>query len=221
MSKYFVIIPVYNEQKQIRRCLQSIKKYWKDIIVVNDGSTDKTKEILNRFRSLHVLHLPKNQGKGKAMIEGAKYAWKQKAKGIIFMDGDNQHNPLHIPSFVHKLKKGTHIVIGVRLLKTSIPFHRKLGNYLMVLIMRNMFSLSIADMMCGFRAFSKKGFTQIRWNSQGYGVEVEMLTTIGKKRLPFETLIVDTIYHDKYKGFSLKDGMKILFHLPYWKWISL
>jgi hypothetical protein len=55
-------------------------------------------------------------------------------------------------------------------------------------------------------------------NSQGYGVETEMLTIIGKKNLPFHTLVVDTIYHDKYKGFSLKDGVKILLQLPYWKW---
>lgn len=218
MSKYFVVIPVFNEQRNIRRCLMNIKKHWKHIIVVNDGSTDNTASILQRFRSVHTLHLPSNQGKGSAMLAGAQYAWKKKAKGIIFMDGDNQHNPVHIKEFVRLLKQQKHIVIGVRLLKTQIPMHRKIGNHIIAFIMKYMFSLSISDIMCGFRAVTRKGFRQLRWSSNGYGVETEMLTIIGKKKIPFHTLIVDTIYHDKYKGFSLKDGIKILLQLPYWKW---
>lgn len=218
MSTYFVVIPVFNEQRNIRRCIINIKKHWKHIIVVNDGSTDATATILKRFRSVHVLHLPTNQGKGSAMLAGAMYAWKKNAKGIIFMDGDNQHNPIHIKEFIRLLKQKAHIVIGVRLLKTNIPIHRKIGNRLMAFIMQYMFSLSIPDIMCGYRALSKKGFQQLRWSSKGYGVETEMLTIIGKKNIPFRTRVVDTIYHDKYKGFSLKDGIKILLHLPYWKW---
>jgi glycosyltransferase involved in cell wall biosynthesis len=146
------------------------------------------------------------------MLEGAKHAWKLKADGIIFMDGDNQHNPFHIAEFVKHLKKGEDIIIGVRLLKTNIPLHRKMGNMLIAFIMKYLFSLDITDIMCGFRAFSKKGFRRIRWKAQHYDVETEML--------PFHTLVVDTIYYDRYKGFSLKDGAKILLKLPYWKWIA-
>lgn len=221
MRTYFVVIPVFNEQRNIRRCITNIKKYWKHIIVVNDGSTDATASILNRFRSIHTIHLSSNQGKGSAMLIGAMYAWKKGARGIIFMDGDNQHNPVHIKAFVRLLDQKVHIIIGVRLLKTNIPIHRKIGNRLIAFAMRHMFSLSIPDIMCGFRALSKKGFQQLRWSSNGYGVETEMLTTIGKKNIPFRTLVVDTIYHDKYKGFSLKDGIKILLHLPYWKWKTI
>lgn len=218
MNKYFVIIPVHNEQKNIGRCLKQLQKYWKNIIVVNDGSTDDTSSVLRRFRSVHVVDLPTNKGKGAAMLAGARLAWKLKAKGIVFMDGDNQHNPKHVTDFIALLKKGRHVVIGVRLLKTKIPLHRKIGNLLIAVVIQKMFYLDIPDMMCGYRAMSKKGFNQVKWRAQGYGVETEMLTLVGKKNIPYSTLVVDTIYHDRYKGFSVKDGLKILLHLPVWKW---
>lgn len=218
MEKYFVVIPVFNEEKHIKKCIDHVKKYWKHIIVVNDGSTDATKKILNSISSIHVLHLPKNQGKGQAMLEGAKYAWKQKAKGVVFMDGDNQHNPIHIQAFVKELRKtGSHIIIGIRLLRTNIPFHRKIGNLFIAGVMKHLFSLTIPDIMCGFRAMTKKGFSQIKWESKGYGVETEMLTIIGRKKIPYKQVVVDTIYHDRYKGFSVIDGVFILTKLLYWK----
>lgn len=218
MNKYFVVIPVYNEQKHIERCLKQIQSCWRQIIVVDDGSTDRTPVILKRFRSVKVVTLSQNSGKGAAMLAGAKLAWKLKAKGVIFMDGDNQHNPKHIKEFIRILEKGAHIVIGIRLLRTNIPTHRKLGNKLIAFAMQRMFYLKIPDIMCGFRAMTKKGFEQVKWSTSGYGVETEMLTKIGNKRLKYSTLVVDTIYHDRYKGFSMKDGIKILVKLPIWKW---
>jgi glycosyltransferase involved in cell wall biosynthesis len=217
MSKYFVVVPVYNEQRQIRRCIKHIKRYAKNIVVVNDGSTDNTAKLLSRFRSVHVITLKQNRGKGFAMKIGAQFAWKKKATGVIFMDGDNQHHPKHLPAFTLLLKKND-MVIGIRRLRANIPIHRKIGNLLMVYIMQFLFGLHITDMMCGFRAFTRKGLRKLNWKSERYGVETEMLTIIGKKRIKFQTLVVDTIYHDKYKGFSFVDGIRILLSLPRWKW---
>lgn len=222
MNTYFVIIPIFNEQKHIKKCLENIRKYWKNIIVVNDGSTDKTKEILHSFHSIHTIHLSKNYGKGYAMRVGAEAAWKLKADGIIFMDGDNQHNPIHIKTFVDALqKKKSDIIIGVRLLKTNIPLHRKLGNLVIAQIMKYLFNLTIPDIMCGFRAMTKKGYKRIAWKTNGYGVETEMLTILGRKKLSYQQVVVDTIYHDRYKGFSVGDGILILTKLLFWKMRSL
>jgi len=219
MKKYTVIVPAYNEASNIKRCLDHICEYHQDIIVINDGSTDSTRKILNSSKSkkIKVVHLKHNFGKGYAMRVGAKQAFRNGADGVIFMDGDNQHHPKHLLEFIKLLKKGHNIVIGVRLLKTNIPFHRKIGNLLMIGIMKQLFSIDVSDMLCGFRAFSKKGFGQIKWRTDDYGVETEVLTKIGKYRIPFTTIVVDTIYHDKYKGFSLIDGLKIVSRLPqYW-----
>ncbi|MFZ2199175.1 MAG: glycosyltransferase family 2 protein, partial [Microgenomates group bacterium] len=167
MKKYFVIVPAYNEAKNIRRCLGSIRKYCKNIIVVDDGSNDKTAEILDSIPHVQVIRLAQNVGKGRAMKIGAEVAWGMGADGIIFMDGDNQHNPKHISEFIENLKSGENIVIGVRMLKTDIPLHRKIGNLIMVGVMKNLFSIQISDMMCGYRAFSKIGYKNIVWESSG------------------------------------------------------
>lgn len=215
--KYFVVIPAHNEAKHIRRVIQSVQTYCKNIVIVNDGSTDQTSQIARGFDGISVLDLPRNLGKGKAMKVGAKLAWKMGAKGIIFMDADNQHHPQHIPEFIQKLRYGNDIVIGVRILKANIPWHRRLGNRLMVGIMRWLFRIDVPDMMCGYRAFSRRGYRSVEWEADGYGVETEMLTIMGRKRLPFRTVVVDTIYLDKYKGFSIWDGLRIVGQLPYYR----
>lgn len=216
MRKYFVIVPAYNEAKNIRRCINHILKFSKYVIVVNDGSSDKTGEILDSIPEIHVIHLPQNSGKGHAMRVGAEAAWGFGASGIIFMDGDNQHDPRHISQFTKLLDTYNDIVIGIRILKTSIPLPRKIGNLVMVGLMKKLFYVDLPDMMCGYRAFTKKGYNDIKWSSNRYGVEIEMLTELGRKNLPFKTVIVDTIYHDRYKGFSILDGVKILLQIPGW-----
>jgi hypothetical protein len=72
-------------------------------------------------------------------------------------------------------------------------------------------------MMCGYRAFSRRGYRSVRWESNGYEVETEVVAKVGAKKLKYETVVVDTVYHDKYKGFSILDGVKILAKIPGWK----
>ena len=221
MGKYYVVVPAYNEARQIHRCIEHILEHTKNVIVVDDGSTDKTGTILDLIGGITVIHLKHNAGKGHAMKIGAKEAFRRGAAGVIFLDADNQHHPKHIPEFMRLLGRGNDIVIGVRILKAAIPWHRKLGNFIMAGLMHLLFHIYIPDMMCGYRAFTKKGFAKLEWQTSNYGVEIEMLTIIGRKKLSFKTIVVDTIYLDKYKGFSVWDGIKIMLSLPYYKWRTL
>lgn len=228
MGNVFVIVPAFNEEKTIKDCVERIQKYHKKIIVVDDGSKDGTVAIVkeltgSRIKSgmiLELIILNKNRGKGFAMRTGAEYAWKHGASAIIFMDADNQHDPKHIASFVDHLNKKNDIILGIRVLRAHIPFYRKLGSDLMSFLMRHLFGIDLPDMICGFRAFTEKGYESIKWKSNGYGVEIETLARIGKNKLPFKTVVVDTIYHDKYKGFSILDGIKLLFQIPRWRYFS-
>jgi glycosyltransferase involved in cell wall biosynthesis len=214
---YYVVVPAYNEEKNIPSFLNRLKKFSKNIIVVNDGSTDNTAQVVKNITGVNLINLKKNRGKGNAMKVGAKYAWRNAAKGIVFMDADNQHNPKHLKEFIDHLENTKDIIIGVRMIKAAIPRVRRIGNNIFMQLMKYMFGIKVPDVLCGYRAFSKKGFKRVKWRSNGYGVETEMITLIGRKRLPFETIVVDTIYLDKYKGFSISGGLKIILRLPYWR----
>ena len=217
-GNYFVVVPVFNEEENISSFLHDLRKHTDKIVVVNDGSTDKTKSILDRFKNIHVIHQKENKGKGRAMKTGARKALRLGADGVVFMDGDNQHDPKHLQEFFSLLEADADIVIGVRMIKAKIPFIRRLGNMIFVHLIGLLFNVQIPDILCGFRGFSKKGLKSVKWTSEGYGVETEMITIIGRKRLPYNTVVVDTIYLDKYKGFSVTGGLKILSRLLYWKY---
>ncbi len=221
MKKHYIIVPVFNEQKNIKIFLVKLKKYSDNIIVVNDGSTDHTKKILEKISGIRLINLKKNNGKGMAMKKGAQIAWRLKATAIVFMDGDNQHEPKYLPKFYNLLEKGEDIVIGIRVIKANIPLIRRWGNTFGQFLMELFFKVRINDLLCGFRALSYRGYKKVIWTSKDYGVETEMLTLIGRKKIPYKTLVVDTIYLDKYKGFSIIDGIKILFRFPYWRFRKL
>lgn len=217
MNKYFVIIPVFNEEKNIKTFLNKLKKFTSNIIVVNDGSTDNSENIISKIAKIKIVSLSKNKGKGMAMKKGAEFAWKKGAKGIVFMDGDNQHNPKYLQNFFKYLENGWDIIIGIRVMKAKIPLIRRFGNRIGIFLMKLLFNMEISDLLCGYRALSKKGYKNVLWQSNDYGVETEILTLISRKKLSYKTLVVDTIYLDKYKGFSLVDGFKILLRFPYWR----
>jgi glycosyltransferase involved in cell wall biosynthesis len=218
----YIVVPMHNEAKRAAKCLEAIRAVWPRIIVVDDGSTDATYEIISRFApAVTCIRLEANKGKGAALAAGVEAAFARQAQAVICMDGDNQHHPQHIAEFVRILKRGYPIVIGIRQLRTDIPRYRKLGNWLMSTLMHVLFGIYLPDMMCGYRAFTKESWRKIPYRSRGYGVEVEMLSIIGRKHLPFQTVVVDTIYHDRYKGFSVLDGLRILFSLPYYRYCRL
>jgi len=87
-----VIIPAYNEEKRIGKVLQRIPEFVDEVIVVDDGSNDRTSEVARKF-GVEVIRLERNEGKGKAMSEGIKAA---NGDIIVFMDADGQHRPEEI-----------------------------------------------------------------------------------------------------------------------------
>ena len=92
----WVIIPAYNESSYIEGVIKKTKKYVKNILVVDDGSEDNTKEIAEKSKSIVLRHLV-NLGKGAALKTGCDYAVKKRADIIIAIDADAQHNPNKIP----------------------------------------------------------------------------------------------------------------------------
>jgi len=218
--KLSIVVPTYNEGKRVIDTVNKILSETKNIIiVVDDGSTDKTFEMLfNNFdknKRVFLLSHILNLGKGAAMKTGVKMAWKLKCTGIIFVDADGQHNPKHIGAFERALVKSD-LVFGYRSMGVEMPAVRRYGNIFSVNLIKILFYINRTDLLCGFFGFNRVIYKKIRWESSRYGVETEIATRVGKNKTPFFEVKVDTIYIDKYKGVTIFDAFKILLMLPYW-----
>jgi GT2 family glycosyltransferase len=128
-KKVVATIPCYNTQESIAAVVTNAKKYVDEVIVIDDGSTDRTAEIA-RAAGATVIRHEKNRGKGAAMKTGCS---ESKGEIIVFIDGDGQHNPSDIPKLIAPILQGkADYVIGSRYLSesktSSIPISRRIAN---------------------------------------------------------------------------------------------
>jgi hypothetical protein len=149
------------------------------------------------------------------MKKGVKRAWELEKNAVIFIDADCQHNPEYLPKFIEKLNESS-LVFGYRELEDDVPWMRKTGNKIVGWIMDILFNIKRKDTLCGFWGFRKNIYKKIKWKSDRYEIETEVSSKVGRNKLPFSEIKVDTIYIDKYKGVTILDAMKILLKVPYW-----
>ena len=214
-KKIFAIIPAYNEQKHINNVVKKAKKYVDEVIVVDDGSKDKTLDNAKKSKAIVLRHLV-NLGKGASLKTGCDYAIINKADIIITIDADAQHDPNEIPKFLENIKNFD-IVLTYRKLNKNMPFILKFGNQIINKTIKYLYGPKIKDSQCGYRAFTAKAYKKLRWKSSDYSMESEMIARIGKYKLSYCEIPIDTIYSDKYKGTTILDGIKIVFDLLMWK----
>jgi glycosyltransferase involved in cell wall biosynthesis len=163
-----VFFPAYNEEKNIKntvnkavKVLNKIVKKW-EIIIVDDGSRDKTGEIADglakKNKQIRVIHHRPNRGYGAALKSGfynSRYSW------IVFTDSDGQFDFSQLTTFIKKQKEtGADLVVGYYL-KRKVPFYRKLNTFLWQLIVRFLFNLKVRDIDCGFKLISKEVIDKI------------------------------------------------------------
>ena len=218
--KIFLVIPLHNEEKQIGGVLKDLSNYNLPVVIVDDGSRDNSSQKLQESKNprIQILTHKINLGKGAAMRTGADYAFKEGADAVIFMDADGQHNHKNIDSFITELNSDKFdVVFGSRNMNFGVPLVRYLGNKIASLVIRILFGIYVSDPICGFRAITKKAYQKIKWESTGYGVETEMLARIGKNKLKFTEIPVDTIYHDKDKGVTMIDAIGVLLNVLKWR----
>jgi hypothetical protein len=149
------------------------------------------------------------------MKTGVRVAWKLGADAVVFIDADGQHNPKYLPKFIKSLKKYP-IVFGYRELNKESPWIRRNGNKFAGWLIKVLFNIQRKDLLCGFLGFRKEVYKKIKWNSDRYGIETEMATKVGRNKIPFSEIKIDTIYIDKYKGVTIFDAFKILGKIPFW-----
>lgn len=215
LNKVWVIIPASNEEKHIEGVIKNTKKFANNILVVDDGSKDKTSIIAEKSGAFVLKHIV-NLGKGAALKTGCEYAIKKGAEKIVVLDADGQHDPKEIPKFVKALDN-TNIVFGYRRLNKKMPFVLRYGNWFIFFMTKLLFGLKIVDTQCGYRAFKAKVYNKIKWNAVDYSMESEMVANVGKANLKYHQIPIETIYSDKYKGTTVIDGARIVLNMVWWK----
>jgi glycosyltransferase involved in cell wall biosynthesis len=218
--KISIVIPLFNEERYIGEVLNSLGSYKLPIIVVDDGSTDKSlqKTKNSKNQNLKILEHKINLGKGAAMKTGADWAFAQGADAVIFMDSDRQHEADDITKFIKALEsKKYDVVFGTRNYNYGVPLIRFLGNKFASILLKFMFNIFVTDVLCGFKGITKNAYKKLRWSSSGYGVETEIVARAGKSNLNFLEVPIRTIYHERDKGVTILDAFGVLGQVIVWK----
>lgn len=149
-----VIIPAYNEEKNIRGIVEKSLQHSKHVIVVNDGSTDKTVEKLAELPII-LLNNTINKGKGASLLQGFRYAQSLKLKATISIDADTQHNPEDIPKFIQAMQQyPNHIIIGARIYnRENAPKSRYRANQIADFFISWASGKHIVDSQSGYRLY--------------------------------------------------------------------
>jgi glycosyltransferase involved in cell wall biosynthesis len=224
--KVSVIIPVYNERTTLEQILKRVEAtdLEKEIILVDDGSTDGTRELLMEIAKQrgHTLVLqPKNQGKGAALRAGIQ---KAQHEIIVFQDADLEYDPADYAKLLQPIKDGiADVVYGSRFIGSPhrvMFFWHSVANGLLTLI-SNMFSnLNLTDMETGYKVFRREFLNQLHLKSNRFGIEPEVTQKIAKIK-GCRIFEVGISYsgrdYSEGKKINWKDGLAALYFIVrYW-----
>lgn len=181
-----VILPAFNEEVSIGSVVLLTRYYADSVIVVDDGSSDRTAEIARKAGAEVIVH-EVNKGKGAALKTGFAAADDLGADIIVTMDSDGQHNPAEIPKLIEPIIKGkADMVNGSRYLNgldKNTPAYRRVGQTILDRVTNLNSGLEITDSQSGFRAFAASTKDIFRFTAQGMAIESEMLADAGKSGL--------------------------------------
>jgi len=194
-----VIIPCYNEEKTIGDIIIKAKTFVNEILVIDDGSNDKTTTIAKKQGATVITHKT-NKGKSESIKTGFRYALDKNYDYVITMDGDAQHDPSEIPLLLNNLKNNGHdITLGIRYGKnTEMPIWRKFGKRVLDYTVSLGNGGFVTDTQCGFRAFNKKAVETIlpRLKGRSFCVESEQIIRAHETGLKIENEHVSCRYEN-------------------------
>ncbi len=177
--KCCVIIPTYNNYKTLQQVIEDVLVFTEDVIVVNDGSTDSTAEILVQFPQIQQIHLSQNKGKGNALRQGFKHADSLGYRFAITIDSDGQHFPEDIPAFIEALEKEENkeiLFIGSRnMTQHGVPKKSSFGNKFSNFWFWVETGTRLQDTQSGFRLYPLFAMKKLKFYTQKFEFEIEAI----------------------------------------------
>ena len=178
--KACVIIPTYNNATTLATVIEDVAQYSYHIIVVNDGSTDNTHDIVKQFPAVQCINYTPNVGKGWALRKAFRYAIDKGYKYGITIDSDGQHFAKDLPAFINKLEEEPHaVIIGARNMgQASVPGGSSFGNKVSNFWFKVETGITSPDTQSGFRLYPLEPMKKMRFITRKYEFEIEVLVRL-------------------------------------------
>ena len=206
MLRYLTALPVYNERKHVGDVLNETLRYSPDVLVVDDGSTDGTAELLAQRDDIRVVTHPQNKGYGAALLSAFQYAIENEFDVLVTIDCDGQHEPMRIPELVEACRDAD-VVSGSRYLKlfegdSRPPEERRYVNRIITNEVNERLNLELTDTFCGFKAYRVDALRRVEVSDPGYAMPLEFWAEAVAKGLRIIEIPVPLIYLEEERSFG-------------------
>jgi dolichol-phosphate mannosyltransferase len=208
--KFLVTLPVFNEVKSVHSVLDEVTRYCDDVLVIDDGSTDGTSELLAQRDDIILLNHDGNKGYGAALTTAFEFAIQNGYELLITIDCDGQHEPQRIQLFVERsCETGADIVSGSRYLKSfdedsPPPEQRRLINHKVTKTLNERMGFKLTDAFCGFKAYRTSALQKMNLTETGYAMPLELWVQAACNKLSVVEVAVPRIYLDENRSFGEK-----------------
>jgi len=203
-----IAIPVYNEQEHLERVLAEMVRYSPEILAIDDGSTDRSNEILDAHPFVEVHHHDTNEGYGQSLIDAFCIALHRRFDWVITLDADEQHDPAAIDMFMAEAAKGdVDVVSGSRYMPESlraspVPEERRSINVLVTEILARVTPYRLTDAFCGFKAYRVPALATLSLTERGYAMPLEFWIQAARHGLRVREVPVKLVYVDPSRTFG-------------------
>lgn len=206
MKSFLTALPVFNEARYVNSVLDQVVSFSPNVLVVDDGSSDGTAEILSRRSDVQVLTHPKNRGYGAALRSAFRFAADHEFEYLVTIDCDGQHEPQRIPSFVSACGN-VDIVSGSRYLEifpedNEPPAQRRWINQQITSELNQRLGLTLSDAFCGFKAYRVDAICQLQLDENGYAMPLQLWVQAAAHGLNIVEHPVPLIYLDETRSFG-------------------
>ncbi len=205
-EKWLAALPVYNEVDHVDGILDQVIQFAEHVLVVDDGSTDGTREKLAARRDVTVVHHETNLGYGAALRTAFEHTIKGGFDGVVTLDCDGQHQPKRIPAFID-MARSADIISGSRYLHhfegdDAPPEERMIINRRITADLNRRLGLDLTDSFCGFKAYRTEVLEQFEITDTGYAMPLQLWVQAAERGMRIAEMAVPLIYLDLERSFG-------------------